>query len=578
MTENAGIVPALAEALETRGYAELTPVQEAVLAPEADGRDMLVSARTGSGKTVAFGIAIARTLLGDAPRLGAADAPLGLVVAPTRELALQVRRELEWLYAKAGAVIASSVGGMDPRAERRALEQGAHIVVGTPGRLRDHIERGSLDTTRLRAVVLDEADEMLDLGFREDLEFILGAAPADRRTLLFSATVPKAIAALAERFQRDALRITTAGERTQHADIEYRAYAVSPGDRETAVFNLLRFHDAPGALVFCATRAGVSHLAARLTNRGVAVVALSGELSQAERTHALQAMRDGRARVCVATDVAARGIDLPSLELVIHADLPNNRETLLHRSGRTGRAGRKGISALIVPHRARRRADSLLGAAGIRAEWSRPPSPAEILVRDDERILTDPALAEPVAEGEEAMVAALLERHGAERVAAAFLRRLRAGLAAPEELVASPDTVRPPREAFGPAVWFTLSVGRRQKAEPRWLLPMICGAGALNRRAVGAIRMEQSVTHVEIAADQADAFMTALGPERMLENGITVTRREGPPEVDAPRGRHDRAAGPGGRAGDERPRRRFDKDRPGKERGGPKRPRRERPE
>src|SRR5690606_34299509 len=192
-------------------------------------------------------------------------------------------------------------------------------------------------------------------------------------------------------------RVVATGERRQHADIEYRAYPVAPIDRENAIYNLLRYHDAESALVFCSTRAAVSHMAARFANRGFSVVALSGELSQSERTHALQAMRDGRAKVCVATDVAARGIDLPSLELVIHADLPPNREALLHRSGRTGRAGRKGISALIVPYRSRRRAESLLASAGVAATWASPPSPAEILARDDGRILADAALSEPVA-------------------------------------------------------------------------------------------------------------------------------------------------------------------------------------
>lgn len=556
MIEFPGVVPALAQALAARGYTALTPVQEAVLQPELGDRDALVSARTGSGKTVAFGLAMARTLLGDADRFGRADAPLAVVVAPTRELALQVRRELEWLYAPAGAVMASSVGGMDPRAERRALEHGTHVVIGTPGRLRDHISRGSLDMTALRAVVLDEADEMLDLGFREDLEFILGAARAERRTLLFSATVSRGIAALAERFQRDTVRIT-AGAHEQHVDIEYRAYQVGQSDRENAIYNLLRYHDAQSTLVFCSTRAAVSHMAARFANRGLSVVALSGDLSQGERTQALQFMRDGRARVCVATDVAARGIDLPSLELVIHADLPPNREALLHRSGRTGRAGRKGISALIVPHRARRRAESLLASAGVEATWASPPSPAEILVRDDGRILADPALSEPVAPEEEQLVATLLERHGAERVAAAFVRHLRAGMSPPEELVdsAGPDIVRPPREAFGPSVWFTLSVGRRQKAEPRWLLPLICGAGGLSRRDVGAIRMEQTVTHVEIAAERADAFLAALGPARTLENGITVTRRDGPSTGGSRRDRGDRSTAGAERTPDGKPRR-----------------------
>ena len=204
--------PALADALEARGYRDLTPVQAAVIAADAGTRDLLVSAQTGSGKTVAYGLALAPTLLADGERLGAPDAPAALVVAPTRELALQVERELAWLYGGAGGRIVSCVGGTDARREQRALAAGAHIVVGTPGRLRDHLERGHLDIGRLKAVVLDEADEMLDLGFREDLEFILDASPSERRTLLFSATLPREIVRLARRYQRDALRIACSGD------------------------------------------------------------------------------------------------------------------------------------------------------------------------------------------------------------------------------------------------------------------------------------------------------------------------------------------------------------------------------
>ena len=209
MTDIEGVIPALGQALEKRGFTALTPVQEAVLAPELADSDTLVSAQTGSGKTVAFGLALAPTLLMGEERFVDAEAPLALVVAPTRELALQVKRELEWLYAMTGALHASCVGGMDMRTERRALQRGVHIVVGTPGRLRDHIERGSLDVGALKAVVLDEADEMLDMGFRDELETILKAAPEDRRTLLFSATVSKQIARLAASFQRDAIRVNT---------------------------------------------------------------------------------------------------------------------------------------------------------------------------------------------------------------------------------------------------------------------------------------------------------------------------------------------------------------------------------
>ncbi|QND57542.1 DEAD/DEAH box helicase [Mesorhizobium huakuii] len=551
MSNFEGIVPALAQALEKRGYSELTPVQKAVL--ELGQADALVSAQTGSGKTVAFGLAMAPTLLDGAERFGAATAPLALAVAPTRELALQVTRELEWLYEPTGATVASCVGGMDMRTERRALERGAHIVVGTPGRLRDHITRQSLDMSALRAVVLDEADEMLDLGFREDLEFILDAAPAERRTLMFSATVPRSIATLAQGYQRDAVRISAAGEEKQHLDIEYRALSVAQADRENAIINVLRFYEAKNALVFCNTRAAVNHLTARFNNRNFSVVALSGELSQNERSHALQAMRDGRAKVCIATDVAARGIDLPNLELVIHADLPTNPETLLHRSGRTGRAGRKGVSALIVPGSARRRTERLLQNAGLKATWASPPSADDVIRRDDERILADPAFDEPVKDDERTFIDALLAKHGAEQVAAAFVRQCRASRSAPEDLMdvapftpsreglarerpagekfAPRDEAPSRRDDFGASVWFSLSVGRRQNAEPRWLIPMLCRTGSISKREIGAIKMQPEETFVQIAADWAERFLAAIGPDRKLQGNIVVKRLDGTPDL-----------------------------------------------
>lgn len=536
MTQFEDIVPPLARALTERGYTDLTPVQQAVLKSEMKDADALVSAQTGSGKTVAFGLAIAPTLLNGDDHFGRARAPLALVVAPTRELALQVKRELQWLYQKTGANIASCVGGMDMRAERRDLQRGAHIVVGTPGRLRDHIERGSFDTTGLRAVVLDEADEMLDLGFRDDLEYILDAAPDNRRTLMFSATVPRSIATMAKRYQRDAVRISTTADREQHLDIEYRALTIAPNDRENAIINLLRYFDAKSAIVFCATRATVNHMTSRFTNRGFSVVALSGELSQAQRTHALQAMRDGRARVCIATDVAARGIDLPNLELVIHADIPKNREGLLHRSGRTGRAGRKGTSVLIVPHNWRRRTETLLRNANVEATWAKPPSVDDIIERDRERILDDPILSDAMGDDEQAFATELLARHSAEHIACAFARLYRKEQPAPEELIDAGPRERSDRggketrrEDFKDSVWFSLSVGRKHNAEPRWLLPMLCRAGHFTKREIGAIKIHDEETHVEIAAKSATQFMEALGPGRKLEKTISVDRLDGAP-------------------------------------------------
>ena len=505
------MIQALANALTERGYDKLTAVQEAVTNPDLQEADLLVSAQTGSGKTVGFGLAIAPTLLGDAETLGRAGSPLALIVAPTRELAFQVMRELSWLYKEAGARVATCIGGMDARDERRSLERGAHIVVGTPGRLVDHIQRGALDLSDIRAIVLDEADEMLDLGFREDLEFMLAKAPEGRRTLLFSATVPPMIAKLAEQFQRDAVRVTTLNDSKQHADITYQALQVAQQDAENAIINVLRFHDAENAIIFANTRAMVARLSARLTNRGFSVVTLSGELSQNERSHALQAMRDGRARVCVATDVAARGIDLPKLELVVHAELPSNSETLLHRSGRTGRAGRKGVSALIVPPRSTKKAERLLKFAKIKAEWTAAPSADEILRKDEERLLNDPVWDTEPTEDQAAFAARLLEMHGPEKLATAFMALHRARLSAPEDL--SPPNARPEREErkpFGPSVWVALSVGRNDRAEPRWLLPLLCRAGNLNKDDIGAIRVQDKESFVQIAETALDGFMGTI--------------------------------------------------------------------
>jgi len=531
------MIQTLSDALAERGYDALTPVQEAVTNPELNEADLLVSAQTGSGKTVGFGLAIGPTLLDESGRFGPASTPMALVIAPTRELAFQVKRELEWLYAKAGVRMASCVGGMDMRDERRALERGAHIVVGTPGRLRDHIQRGSLDMTGLRAIVLDEADEMLDLGFREDLEFMLGEAPEDRRTLLFSATVPPMIAKLATQYQRDAVRVTTVSERSQHADIAYQALRVAQNDAENAIINVLRYHEAENAIVFANTRATVNRLTARFANRGFSVVALSGELSQTERSHALQAMRDGRARVCVATDVAARGIDLPKLELVIHAELPSNPEGLLHRSGRTGRAGRKGISALIVPPRVAKKAERLLKMARVTAEWTTAPGAEEILRRDEERLLEDPTWSAEITEDEAAFASRLLAAQSPEAVAAAYLRLFRERHSAPEELSA-PDARAEPRERkpFGPSAWIALSVGRDERAEARWLLPLLCRAGGLTKDDIGAIRVQQNETYVELTEKSVNNFLNALSDDGTLENDVKARRFEGTPDVGRPSG------------------------------------------
>ncbi|MGZ3267386.1 MAG: DEAD/DEAH box helicase [Croceibacterium sp.] len=548
--------PHLSAALSGRGYTELTPVQAAVLQPESAGRDLIVSAQTGSGKTVAFGLAMASELLNENGVTSLAAKPLALVVAPTRELALQVSRELIWLYSGAGARITTCVGGMDASKERRSLGYGTHIVVGTPGRLRDHLERGALDLSALKAVVLDEADEMLDMGFREELEEILDATPDRRRTLLFSATLPRPIVTLAKRYQRDAQRISTVGDDRGHGDIAYQAVTVSPSEIENAVVNLLRFHEAETAMLFCATRDNVRHLHATLQERGFGVVALSGEHSQAERNQAMQALRDRRARVCVATDVAARGIDLPSLSLVIHVEIPRDAEVLQHRSGRTGRAGKKGTAVIVVPYPRRRRVESMLRDARIEAEWIDAPTPEAIRAQDRGRLLANLLEAVEFDDEDRELAALLMAERSAEDIAAALVHAHRAAMPQPEELIPNTPAAREAaqkerhRPGFEDTVWFRLAIGRKQNADPRWILPILCRRGHITRNEIGAIRIGPEESFVQIPRPIAGKFADALKRTAAAElaageESLLIEPSESGPRDTARQNRRDGAPGRG---------------------------------
>jgi len=544
--------PALQRALAAKGYAEPTPVQAAVLEPDLRGKDLLVSSRTGSGKTVAFGLCMAETLLGEAPTFDQAGAPLGLVIAPTRELAVQVQRELGWLFGPAGGLVAACVGGLDPRREAKQLAAGVHLVVGTPGRLVDHIERGALDLSALGALVIDEADEMLDMGFREELEAILSAAPPERRTILFSATLPKPITELARHYTREPVRVTATPARQAHEDIAYRAHVVAQRERDHALVNVLRALDPASALVFRARREQVTHTAASLGERGFSAVAISGELTQAERLRALKSLRDGRARVLVATDVAARGLDLPGIDLVLHADLPQDAAALQHRSGRTGRAGRKGQAVLLCAPAERYKLERMLKEAGISPEWATVPTAEEVRLKDDARLAAElTGAAAEAGEEELAAARALVTGRDPVAVALALLRRYRASLPAAEEL---PETARAAKEApRGPrpprpgppadAAWFRLSIGREKKADPKWILPLVCRRGGVTRDEIGKIVILAAETRFQVATSAAARFAAAArvpdprAPGLRIEPSRPPTGLGGPP----PRGTAHRA-------------------------------------
>ncbi|WP_437964372.1 DEAD/DEAH box helicase [Sorangium sp. So ce260] len=405
----------LAGALARRGFTSLTPVQQAVLAPELAGRDLRVSSQTGSGKTVAIGLALAPRLeraLAERAATAAPDgaprtaaAPVAVIIAPTRELAAQIAGELGWLLSPLGARVACVTGGTSFGAEARSLRRDPLVIAGTPGRMLDHLERGTIDPRGVLTLVLDEADQMLDLGFREELEAIAGKMPADRQTHLVSATFSREVRALADRFQRDPVSVEGTRPGAANGDIAHIAHLVLPAERDAALVNLLLLAPGERTLVFVRTREGAAELADKLTALGLPARALSGDLEQRERTRTLDAFRSGAVTTLVATDVAARGIDVPEVGRVIHADPPGDPEIFTHRSGRTGRAGRKGTSVLLVAPFAREHALRLLRRARVEATFRPAPSPEDVLRAADERLAAELAAArlggagDAVAEG-----------------------------------------------------------------------------------------------------------------------------------------------------------------------------------
>ncbi len=367
----------LRAAVERRGFTQLSAVQEAALNTLGEDKDLQISSQTGSGKTVALGLIAATSLLD--PQAASVRGPVVLVIVPTRELAAQVRSELDWLYADVPSITLECVtGGTSTGFERQRLARHPRVVVGTPGRLLDHLRSGALGLGDIKQLVLDEADQMLDMGFREDLEAILESTPKERRTHLVSATFPTGILRLAERYQVNPVHVEGTQLGVANEDIEHQAYRVSERDRYAALVNLLLLAGGDRTLVFVNTRAGCAELAEMLSRDGFSAQPLSGELVQAQRTRTLEAFKNGRVSILVATDVASRGLDLPDVSTVIHAAPGLDAEIYTHRSGRTGRAGRKGRSILLVQPRKETRVRRFLSEAGVQAQWLPVPKPEKI--------------------------------------------------------------------------------------------------------------------------------------------------------------------------------------------------------
>lgn len=363
----------LLKALESKGFESPMPVQVRVLEDETltDG-DLIVQARTGSGKTLAFALPLLNQMDTKARE------PQIIVLSPTRELAQQTAREFAWLGANLGVRVATLVGGLDMERQIRSLRDGATVVVGTPGRILDHVRRGTLKTAAIKSVVLDEGDHMLDMGFHDEMEAILKVMDGVERTWLFSATMPPEILSLSRQYLDAPRKISLVADITSHEDITQKAYIIPARKRFEGLANVLIWESPSRALLFCGTRAETQDIAEKLCDIGFRATAIHGDMSQRERNSALSALRGGRVKILVATDVAARGLDIDAISHVIQFGLPQNLEAFVHRSGRTGRAGHEGSNMVLLTARESRQFKSMTAASKLKMEWVPVPDAGEI--------------------------------------------------------------------------------------------------------------------------------------------------------------------------------------------------------
>ncbi|HEY4593764.1 MAG TPA: DEAD/DEAH box helicase, partial [Thermoanaerobaculia bacterium] len=400
--ESLGISEPILRTLIEIGYEAPTPIQEKTIPPMLAGRDLIGQAQTGTGKTAAFAIPILEKI-----DLATAEVQ-ALVLAPTRELAIQVAEAIHTYSKYRGRVSVLPVyGGQPIQLQLKRLDRGVHVVVGTPGRIMDHLRRGSLRLDAVRLVVLDEADEMLRMGFIEDVEWILSQAPEGRQTALFSATLPREIRRIADRHLKDPVAIEIEHKTLTVPTTDQRYLIVTPQQKLDALARILETEPADAVLIFTRTKTGAAELTERLEGRGYAAEAMHGDMNQAQRESVIRRLRGGQVEIVVATDVAARGLDVERISHVVNYDIPNDVEAYVHRIGRTGRAGRSGVAVLFVSPRERRMMQDIERFTGQRITPMKMPTQADVAAR---RVaLFKDSIRRSVAEGDLDLYLSLVE-------------------------------------------------------------------------------------------------------------------------------------------------------------------------
>ncbi|MCP3939002.1 MAG: DEAD/DEAH box helicase [Actinomycetia bacterium] len=538
-----GLRPELLEAINESGYTTPTPIQAQAIPLMLDDSDMIGQAATGTGKTAAFALPILNRLEGGSE----SNRPSAIVLAPTRELASQVTDAIRTYGEKMRVRVTALVGGSPIGAQIRALDRGVHVAVGTPGRVVDLMNRGHLDLSGIKTAVLDEGDEMLDLGFAEELDAILDATPQERQTVLFSATMPPRMVALAERHLNHPVEVTIErGEGGGQGNVTHRLHIVHRSDKAATLARLIAVENPTAALVFCRTRDEVDQLVEVLGRRGLRAQALHGGMSQEQRTVSLGRLRSEAAELVVATDVAARGLHIDHLSHVVNFDVPTSPETFVHRIGRVGRAGRSGIAITISTPNQRRLVDRIVDETGIELQPEPVPSAAQLRsarvkrlgAEVNRRIGLDDPLQVELAE----MVRSLAEEHDRVDIAAAALAMSLTDNA--DDRIDIADATRrntkrdnrdkrddPSRgergsrgKPSGPMVTLKVGGGKNLGIRPKDLVGSIAGETGLRGTDIGSIDIKPHFSLVDVPADHADRVISTMNGATIRGKKLTFAR------------------------------------------------------
>jgi ATP-dependent RNA helicase DeaD len=536
-----GLHHALVSAANALGYEEPTAIQREAIPPLLQGRDALGQAATGTGKTAAFALPMLHRI-GEVEEKEGARPVRGLILVPTRELAMQVAEAVHKYGRSLGTRVLPIYGGQSMQQQLRALRRGVDIVVATPGRALDHIQRGTLDLKAVEFLVLDEADEMLDLGFTEELEAIVAAVPAKRQTALFSATVAPRIRTIAKRYLSDPVHVTIATQTATSGKtfaIREVAYVVQRAHKAAALGRVIDMEAPTSAIIFCRTRTEVDELTQTLGGHGYQAEAIHGGLSQEQRDRVLRRFREGTSEILVATDVAARGLDIEHLSHVVNYDVPSSPDAYVHRIGRTGRAGRKGVAITLVEAREHRLLRNIEQHTKRKIRVEQVPTVLDLRTRRLE--LTRTALADALASGDleryRVVVESLAVEHDVLDIAAAAVKLAdrRDGEAEDVEIPVAPALPTGKAQRSAPrerlraqdATKLYIGLGRGAGIRPADLVGAIANEARIHSRDIGAIDITDRFSLVEVPTSEVNRIISALRGKSIRGKKISVRRDRG---------------------------------------------------